>query len=59
MTTTAHERPRGFGTHLWTWVQAVGLVYLIGFAMVLFGAAVALGIRGVIELIALIAGLMR
>jgi len=42
MVTTVHERPPGTLRHLWTWVQAVGLVYVIGFGMVLLGAAVVL-----------------
>ena len=41
------------------WVQAVGLVYVIGFGMVLLGAAVVLPVLGVIELVSWIAGLMR
>jgi hypothetical protein len=59
MVTTVHEQPRGALTHLWTWVQAAGLVYVIGFGMVLLGAAVVLPILGVIELVSWIAGLMR
>ena len=59
MVTTVHERPRGALRHLWTWVQAVGLVYVVGFGMVLLGAAVVLPVLGVIELVSWIAGLMR
>jgi hypothetical protein len=59
MVTTVHERPPGTLRHLWTWVQAVGLVYVIGFGMVLLGAAVVLPVLGVIELVSWIAGLMR
>ena len=51
--------PRGFVGHLWTWVQAVGLVYVVGFGMVLLGASVALVVRGAIELVSWIAGLAR
>ena len=59
MVTTVHEGPRGFVGHLWTWVQAVGLVYVVGFGMVLLGASVALVVRGAIELVSWIAGLAR
>jgi len=59
MGTTVHEAPRGFVGHLWTWVQAVVLVYLIGFAMVLLGAAVALPVRGAMELLSWVAALIR
>jgi hypothetical protein len=59
MVTTVHEQPGGALRHLWTWVQAVGLVYVIGFGMVLLGAAVVLPVLGVIELVSWIAGLMR
>jgi hypothetical protein len=59
MVTTVHARPRGFGGHLWTWVQAVGLVYVIALGMVLLGATVALTVRGAIELVSWIAGLVR
>jgi hypothetical protein len=41
-----------------TWLQAVSLVYLVAFGMVLLGAAVALAVRGVIELVSWISGLM-
>lgn len=58
MVTTVREEPRGFLRHLSTWVQAVGLVYVVGFGMVLFGATVALTIRGVIEVVSWVAGLM-
>ena len=59
MVTTVHEQPRRALRHLLTWVQAVGLVYAIGFGMVLLGATVALTARGAIELVSWIAGLMR
>ena len=59
MVTTVREGPRAFVGHLWTWVQAVGLVYVIGFGMVLLGATMALTVRGAIELVSWIAGLMR
>ena len=59
MATTVHQGSRRFVRHLWTWVQAIALVYLIGFAMVLLGAAVVLPLRGAIELLAWIAALIR
>ena len=59
MVTTVHERPRGALRHLWTGVQAIGLVYVIGFGMVLLGAAVVLPVLRVIELVSWIAGLKR
>jgi hypothetical protein len=59
MLTTVHEAPRGFVGHLWTWVQAIALVYLIGFAMVLLGAAIALPVRGAIEVLSWVAALTR
>ena len=59
MVMTVHELPRGALRHLWTWVQAAGLVYVVGFGMVLLGAAVVLSVLGVIELVSWIAGLMR
>lgn len=57
--TTVRERPHGALGHLSTWVQAVGLVYAIGFGMVVLGAAAVLPVLGVIELVSWIAGLMR
>lgn len=59
MVTTVHEQRRGALRHLWTWAQAVGLVHVIGFGMVLLVAAVALPVLGVIALVSWIAGLMR
>ena len=59
MATTVHQEPRGSLQHLSTWVQAIGLVYLVGFGMVVFGAAVDHTFRGAIELVSWIAGLMR
>jgi len=59
MVTTVREQPRGALRHLWTEVQAIGLVYVIGFGMVLLGAAVVLPVLGIIELVSWIAGLMR
>ena len=59
MVTTVHEAPRRFVRHLWTWVQAVALVYLIAFGIVLLGAAVALPVRGAMELLSWVAGLIR
>lgn len=59
MVTTVQERPRGALRHLWTWVQAVGLVYAIAFGLGLLGAAVVLPVLGIIELMSWIAGLMR
>jgi hypothetical protein len=58
MVTTVQQGPRAL-RHLLTWLQAVGLVYAIGFGMVLLGAAVVLPILGAIELVSWIAGLMR
>ena len=55
MVTTVHGAPRGFVRHLWTWVQAVALVYLIGFGMVLLGVAIALTVRGAVELLSWVA----
>ncbi len=59
MVTTVRTEPRRALRHLSTWVQAVGLVYVIGFGIVLLGAAVVLPVLGVIELVSWIAGLMR
>ena len=59
MVTTVHDAPRGFVRHLWTWVQAIALVYLIGFAMVLLAAAIALPVRGAVELLSWVAALIR
>ena len=59
METTAHAAPRGFARHLWTWVQAAALVYLIGFAIALLGAAIALPVRGAVELLSWIAASIR
>ena len=59
MATTVHGQPRGALAHLWTWLQAAGPVYVIGFGMVLFGAAVVLPIFGLIELVSWNAGLVR
>jgi hypothetical protein len=49
----------GFVDHLWTWVQATVLVYLIAFAMVALGAIVTLPIRGTAALLAWAAALLR
>ena len=35
-------RSRGFGGHLWSWAQAIVVVYLVVFALVLLGAAITL-----------------
>jgi hypothetical protein len=59
MVTTVHTEQHRALRHLWTWLQAAGLVYAIGFGMVLLGAAVVLPILGAIELVSWIAGLMR
>jgi len=59
MVTTARTEPRRLLRHLSTWAQAVGLVYVIGFGMVLLGGAVVLPVLGVVELVSWIAGLMR
>jgi hypothetical protein len=58
MVTTVHEAPRGFTGHLRTWIQAIGLVYLIGFGMVLFGAAITLFVRGVAAVVSWAAALI-
>ena len=57
--TMVHERPRGALRHLWTWVQAAGLAYVIAFGIAVLGAAVVLPVLGVIELASWIAGLVR
>jgi hypothetical protein len=59
MVTTVRDQPRAALAHLWTWLQAAGLVYVSGFGMALLGAAVVLPIFGLIELVSWIAGLMR
>ncbi len=59
MVTTVRTAPRRAMKHLSAWAQAVGLVYVIGFGMVLLGAAVVLPVLGVIELVSWIAGLSR
>ena len=41
MVTTVRTEPRRALRHISTWAQAVGLVYVIGFGMVLLSAAVA------------------
>jgi hypothetical protein len=58
MVTTIHEDSRGALKHLSTSVQAIGLVYLIGFVMALLGATVALMVHAVIEVVSGIAGLI-
>ena len=52
-------RSRGFAGHLWTWVQAVVLVYLIAFAVVLLGSVVTVFVRGAIEVLSWVATLIR
>jgi hypothetical protein len=59
MVTTVPAAPRGFVRHLWTWVQAIALVYLIGLAIAFLGAAIALPVRGAIELLSWVATLIR
>ena len=59
MVTAVYEGPRGPLKHLSTWLQAIGLVYLIGFGMVFLGAIVGMIVRGTTELVSWIAGLMR
>ncbi len=56
---TTVPAPRRFIGHLWTWVQASILVYLIGFGIVLLGAAVALLVRGVMEVTSWVAETIR
>jgi hypothetical protein len=46
-------------THLSTLAQAMGLVYVIGLGMVLFGAAIELTGRMAVHLVSWIAGLTR
>ena len=58
MTATVDQKPQGVLKHVSTLVQAMGLVYLIGLGMALLGAAVDLTVRGAIELVFWIAGLM-
>jgi hypothetical protein len=59
MATAVYEGRRGLLKHLSTWLQAIGLVYLIGSGMVFLGAIVGLIVREPIELMPWIAGLMR
>jgi hypothetical protein len=58
MVRTVRNEPRGALNHLWTWVQAAALVYVIVFGLVLLGAAVTLTARGAIDLVFWIAGVM-
>jgi hypothetical protein len=46
-------------THLSTVLQAMGLVYVIGFGMVLFGAAIELTGRTAAYVVSWMGGLMR
>jgi hypothetical protein len=59
MVTSVYEQRGGTLRHLWAWVQAVGLVYVIALGLGLLGAAVVLPVLGVIELVSWIAGLMQ
>lgn len=59
MVTTAHEQPLGAVKHLATWAHAAGLAYVVGFGMVLLGAAVVLPVLALIELVSSAAGLVR
>ena len=59
MVTTVYEQRGGALRILWTWVQAVGLVYVIALGFGLLGAAVVLPVLGVIELVSWIAGLIQ
>ena len=59
MATTVHEEPRGALRHVSALVQAIGLVYVVGFGMVAFGAAADLTLRGATELVSWIAGSIR
>jgi len=45
--------------HVGTWLQAVLLVWIVGFAIVLVGIPIALIGRGVIELVSWIVGALR
>ena len=58
MVRTVDERPVRALRHVSAWAQAIGLVYVIGFAMVLLGGAAALMVRGIIEAVSWIAGLI-
>jgi hypothetical protein len=57
MVTTIHQR--GFVRHLWSWLQAIALVYLIGIAFVLLAEAIVLPVRGAIQLFSWLAALIR
>ena len=59
MLTTVHTSPRRALRRLSTWAQAVGLVYVIGFGMVLLGGAVVLPVLGAIELMSWSTGWLR
>lgn len=58
MVTTVQQRPRAL-RHLSSWLQAIGLVYATAFGLVLLGAVVSWGLRGAIEGLSWLAGLMR
>ena len=59
MVTRGHERPLGPLKHLATWAHATSLAYVVGFGMVLLGAAIVLPVLGLIELVSWVAGLVR
>jgi hypothetical protein len=56
---TTHDATPGFAGHLWTWVQAIALVYVIGFAMVLLAAAISLSVGGAMVVLSWAAALLR
>ncbi len=59
MATTIQQESRGALKYVFSLVQAIGIVYLIGFGMALFAATVELTARGAIELVSWIGGLTR
>ncbi len=59
MVTTVHDATGGFVGHLWTWVQAIALVYAVGLALVVLAAAIALPVRGAMELLSWAVALIR
>ena len=59
MVTTVSKEPRGVLWHVSTWLQAIAVIYVAAFAVVLIGAAIALMVRGGVELVSWIGGLTR
>lgn len=56
---SVREQPRVALRHLWTWLQAAGLVYLIGIGLMLVVGAIALPVLALFTLVSWAAGLMR